>query len=56
MSTKLDLHGIIPAMITPFNTEGDICKPTTRILVNHLINQGANDERYRLNGREDFLQ
>ncbi|MDG1996762.1 MAG: dihydrodipicolinate synthase family protein [Emcibacteraceae bacterium] len=38
---KEDLHGFVPAVVTPFNENGDIMEDAYQSLVNWLIGQGA---------------
>ncbi|MBT5186113.1 MAG: dihydrodipicolinate synthase family protein [Kordiimonadaceae bacterium] len=38
---KEDLHGFVPAVVTPFNQAGDIMEDAFQDLVNWLIGQGA---------------
>lgn len=38
---KEDLHGFVPAVVTPFNEAGDIMEDAYQDLVNWLIGQGA---------------
>jgi 4-hydroxy-tetrahydrodipicolinate synthase len=38
---KVDLHGFVPAVVTPFNEKGEIMEDAYQHLVNWLIGQGA---------------